>query len=64
MSENIYLTTAEAAERLKVTEKTIRRWLTDGDLVGIKNPRGSRWLIPADALRPAQIAASAYQREV
>lgn len=63
MSDTTYLTTAEAAKRLKVTEKTIRRWLTDGDLEGVKNPRGSRWLIPAEALRPASIAADAYQQE-
>lgn len=63
MTDSTYLTTSEAAKRLKVTEKTIRRWLQDGDLKGVKNPRGSRWLIPADALRPANIAAGAYQQE-
>ena len=35
-----YFTVEEVAERLKVNEQTVRRWLREGDLVGI--PFGGR----------------------
>ena len=40
---NELLTTADLAERLKVTQITIRRWLNRGQLTGIQTPAGWRF---------------------
>ena len=34
MIEDRWYTVEEIAERLKVTEQTVRRWLRDGSLIG------------------------------
>ena len=44
-----YLTTDEAAELLRLNNKTIRRMLLDGRLEGVRI--GNVWRIPARALR-------------
>lgn len=44
MQEREYLTTEEIAEILKVTTKTVRNWLQNGDLRGIRL-KGS-WRVP------------------
>jgi excisionase family DNA binding protein len=46
------LTVREAAERLRTTEETIRRWLRSGHLRGVR-PGGTRlgWRIPESELR-------------
>lgn len=42
-------TRAEAAEMLRVTSRTIDRWLRAGTLQGTKV--GGRWLIPESAIQ-------------
>lgn len=44
------LTVAEVAERLSVTEETIRRWLRDGRLDGVRLSRRAGWRIRASAV--------------
>ena len=40
-----YLTTREAAERLKVTENTVRRWLRAGLIQGVRLSDRAGWRI-------------------
>jgi excisionase family DNA binding protein len=44
-----YFTTHEAAAELRLHEKTVRRWLLDGRLAGVRI--GKLWRIPTQALR-------------
>lgn len=44
-----YLTPDEAADRLRVTGRTIRRWVADGKLRAVTLPSG-RIRIPEEAL--------------
>ncbi len=46
-----FLTIAQAAERLRVNQMTVRRWLANGLIHGVQpaGPKG-RWLIPEDEL--------------
>jgi excisionase family DNA binding protein len=39
------LTVSEVAEQLSVTEETIRRWLRDGKLEGVRLSRRAGWRI-------------------
>lgn len=51
---SVELTTTQAAERLKTTERTVRLWCEKGRLKGARfaeTPRGRRWLIPDSALK-------------
>lgn len=52
------LTVAEAAEKLGVNDKTIRRWVKAGRLAAelADGPYGKQYRIPADALQTAQQA--------
>jgi len=43
------LTPEEAAKRLQVSHSTIKRWLRNGDLKGVK-PGGKVWRVEEDAL--------------
>lgn len=46
------LTVPETAQALRASESTVRRWLRDGVLQGVKvGGRGSKWLIPKEAVR-------------
>jgi len=51
MTNERYLTVAEAAERLRVTQETVKRWLRSGRLRGSR-PGGTKagWRIPASAV--------------
>jgi excisionase family DNA binding protein len=42
-----YLTTKEVAEQLRVSQKTVERWIHKGLVSAIKTP-GGRWRIPRD----------------
>lgn len=60
MAEQELLTVAEVAERLRVSEETVRRWLRTGRLRGIRLPTERvGWRIPAsvidDLLQPKQL---------
>ena len=44
------LTVEQVADRLNASHSAIRKWLANGDLVGIKLA-GTRWRIPETALR-------------
>lgn len=44
--EQEWLTPAEVAERLKVNEQTIRKWLRDGELAG--SLLGRVWRVSSD----------------
>ena len=45
------LTVGEVAKRLRVTELTVRRWLTSGRLKGLQVAgKKTRWRIPASEL--------------
>lgn len=46
-----YMTTAEAAERWGVEQRTVQSWITRGKLPGAIKP-GHDWLIPADTPKP------------
>lgn len=50
------LTITEAAERLEVSPRTVRRWIHDGKLEAAKvpGPYGPEWRIPAAAVNTAQ----------
>jgi excisionase family DNA binding protein len=43
------LTAKEAAEHLRVSERSVRRWATDGELPGAYNFHG-KWLFPQAVL--------------
>jgi len=43
-----YLTVPEAAQELRVCDKTIRRWLVAGKLPGTRV--GRKWLVPLSVL--------------
>lgn len=45
------LRTDEAAALLEVHEDTVRRWLTEGKLAGIRTP-GGHWRVPTEPLKP------------
>jgi excisionase family DNA binding protein len=47
MSDERALTTAEVAERLRVSPKTVRAWLEQGELRGFKLPGGEWRIWPA-----------------
>ena len=53
------LTPAETAQQLRVSPRTVRRWLVEGRLVGVRLPSG-RWRVPVEAL-PDLTAASGGQ---
>jgi predicted DNA-binding transcriptional regulator YafY len=52
------VTLSEAATRLKVSEKTVRRWVRSGRLQGSQKPtdRGFQWVvdIPDDLIEPPE----------
>lgn len=45
------LTVHEVAERLRVKEETVRRWLRAGELHGVYLSDAAGWRIPAEDLR-------------
>lgn len=45
-----YLTTQEVAQKLRVHQNTILRWLNDGTLKGVKF--GKLWRVPLENLSP------------
>ncbi|MCC7366822.1 MAG: helix-turn-helix domain-containing protein [Chloroflexi bacterium] len=52
MSDELFLTVPEVAERLRMNPETIRVWLRDGRLRGVR-PGGKRagWRIPESEVR-------------
>lgn len=50
------LTIKQAAERLDISDRTVRRWIADGKLQAEKvpGPYGPEWRIPAAAVNTAQ----------
>lgn len=46
-----WFTVEQIAERLQVTEQTVRRWLRDGALTGRNFSGKAGWRIPESALR-------------
>ena len=46
-----YYTTGEVAELLKVSSATVRRWLQDGRLSGVRLSRRGGWRVRGSALR-------------
>jgi excisionase family DNA binding protein len=51
--EERYYTTRQVAERLGVHEATVRRWLEEGRLRGVKLPGGRSWRITETELNRA-----------
>ena len=52
MDDERVLTVAEAAERLRTSEETIRRWLRDGKLRGVRiGSTRVGWRIPESEVR-------------
>lgn len=49
MNEKLY-TVREVAQLFEVTSATVRIWLNDGDLRGIKIGKGHYWRVPASAV--------------
>ena len=49
--KNPYMTTAEAAEKWGVQQRTVRTWITRGKLPKAIKP-GHDWLIPVDTPKP------------
>ena len=49
--EQTMLTVDEVAERLKVNEQTVRRWLREGELTGIAFGGRTGWRINEDDLQ-------------
>lgn len=47
-SDEAYLTTKQAAERLRTSPETVRRWVRDGKLAAITYPSGRRKFRPQD----------------
>lgn len=45
MIEDRWYTVEEIAQRLKVTDQTVRRWLKDGDLTGTNFSGRTGWRI-------------------
>jgi excisionase family DNA binding protein len=44
------LTVSEVADRFRVSEETVRRWLRSGQLEGIRLARRSGWRVHPDAI--------------
>ena len=52
MADEHVLTVAEAAQRLRVSQETIRRWLRDGQLHGVRiGSTRVGWRIPESEVR-------------
>ena len=49
MAEHL-LTVPEAAQALRVTPWTLRKWLNEGTLQGVRPRPGGRWRVPQSAL--------------
>ena len=59
MAEHL-LTVPEAAQALRVTPWTLRKWLNEGTLQGVRPRPGGRWRVPQSALdRIAQTRGAA-----
>jgi excisionase family DNA binding protein len=43
MADSPYHTTHELADRLRVSAKTVRRWLREGRITGLRTPGGWRF---------------------
>lgn len=52
-SPEFHLTAAQYANRIGKTERTVKRWLADGELPGAYQDERGRWMIPVDAERTA-----------
>ncbi len=50
MAQDELLTAEDVAERLNVHPSSVRKWLTTGDLRGVKLA-GTRWRVPESALQ-------------
>jgi hypothetical protein len=46
-----YLSAAQYADAIGKTERTVKRWLADGELLGAYQDERGRWMIPANAER-------------
>lgn len=46
-----WLTAAQYADQAGASERTVKRWLADGELPGATKDERGRWLIPADTTR-------------
>lgn len=46
----IFLTTGEVSKRLQVDEATVRKWLRQGKIMGIKLPGKAGWRVREGAL--------------
>ncbi len=61
MEDTTYLTAAQAADRLGISLRTVRRRIADGSLVSVKI--GGAVRIPASALQPPEPRPQAAARE-
>jgi len=46
-----YLTVEEVGERLKVSTYTVKRWLREGELAGVRLGRNGPWRTTEDDIR-------------
>jgi excisionase family DNA binding protein len=46
-----YLTVEEVGERLKVSSYTVKRWLREGELAGVRLGRNGPWRTTEDDVR-------------
>lgn len=61
MNAKATYTTAEAAETLETTIRTLSRWLKDGIIEGTK--RGKYWHIPADEVERMRKSRETYRKK-
>ena len=65
MSEQTFVTVKEAAQRLSVNEKTVRRWIRSGKLAATltDGAYGQQYRVPVQALETAQTALTVVEVE-
>lgn len=52
----VMMAAADYADLIQVSERTVKRWLADGELPGAMKDERGRWLIPSTAERTASPA--------
>ena len=52
---DFHVTAAQYANRVGKAERTVKRWLADGELPGAYQDERGRWMIPVDAERTAGV---------
>jgi excisionase family DNA binding protein len=56
------LTVGEAAQELRCSVASVKRWLRDGQIAGVRTP-GGHWRVPISELRALRVHADTSDRD-